>query len=61
MSIIELARFRKVLQEKPKQQTYYCTKCNQDSFRLLQDGRVFCLSCDAQITNLLVVNSKGTA
>jgi predicted SprT family Zn-dependent metalloprotease len=55
MSILELAKYRKVPEKKPKPYEYYCKPCNAGFFRLLENGEVRCGSCDTPIRNIQVV------
>jgi predicted SprT family Zn-dependent metalloprotease len=56
MSILELAKYRKVQEKKqPKPYEYFCKPCNAGFFRLLENGEVRCGSCDTPIRNIQVV------
>jgi hypothetical protein len=37
-----------------KQYTFYCLKCQSDTFRLLMMGEVKCAGCDSVMNNLAV-------
>jgi hypothetical protein len=57
MSILELAKYRKV-KEPPKSHRryeYFCSRCNAGFFRLLESGEVRCGSCDIKMRDIQVV------
>ena len=54
MSVVELASYRKVKQEKEKALQYFCTKCDGNVFLLQEIGRIHCASCGAKMRNLMV-------
>jgi DNA-directed RNA polymerase subunit RPC12/RpoP len=55
MSILELAKYRKV-KETPQRRPYeyYCSRCNYGFFKLLENGDVRCGSCDIRIKDIQV-------
>jgi DNA-directed RNA polymerase subunit RPC12/RpoP len=56
MSILELAKYRKV-KETPQRRPYeyFCARCNAGFFRLLENGEVRCGSCDIKMRDIQVV------
>jgi predicted SprT family Zn-dependent metalloprotease len=56
MSVLELAKYRKVPEKKqPKPYEYYCKPCNYGYFKLLENGDIRCGSCDIKIRDIQVV------
>lgn len=54
--VVELARFKKVKKERPGE--YFCTRCDQSLFKLLEDGQIRCANCAASMRNLSVYQKR---